>query len=80
MCTNAYECTLQLALCGGDCGDSVYIYTCVCVCVCVSMRNTAWQCHICDDSPGCALYVVVNNSKVLWGDLHCVVISTVCAW
>ena len=29
---NAYECTLQLALCGGGCGDSVYIYTCVCVC------------------------------------------------
>ena len=51
---------------------------CLCVCVCVSVHNTAWQWRICDDSQGCVLYVVVNNSKVLGGDLHCVVISTVC--
>ena len=47
---------------------------------CVSVCNTVWQWFICDDSQGCVLYVVVNNSKVLWGDLHCVVISAVCAW
>ena len=78
VCTNAYECTLQLASCGGVCGDSVYIYTCVYVCV--SVRNTAWQWCIRDDSQGRVLYVVVNNSEVLQGDLHCVVISTVCAF
>ena len=35
---------------------------------------------MCDDSQDCVLYVIVHNSKVLWGDLHCVAISAVCAW
>ena len=44
------------------------------MCECAQHR---WQWCICDDSQGRVLYVVVNNSEVVQGDLHCVVISTV---
>ena len=72
----------------------MYTCVCVCVCVCVRacvcacvrmhVHNTVWQWCMCDGGQGCVevswyVRIYLGDCKVLWCDLHCVVILAVCA-
>ena len=54
---------------------------CVCVCVCMSVcvcaHTTLCGSGACGGGQGCVSWYMIG---VLWCDLHCVVIPTVCAW